>query len=77
MINDEPLGDSDPAPAYVETRQSYFGKIQPARCYDFQRLRAGHRIEGPAIIWTPITTIVVQPGQTAICDGRKNIVMTW
>ncbi len=77
LLNDELPGERDPAPAYVETRQSYFGKPQQARCYDFQRLRAGHQITGPAIVWTPITTIVVQPGQTATCDGRKNIVMTW
>ncbi len=74
---EQPRGGSDPAAAYVETRDSYFGKIMKARCYDFTKLAAGNEVVGPAIIWTPITTIVVQPGQTAACDPHKNIVITW
>jgi N-methylhydantoinase A/oxoprolinase/acetone carboxylase beta subunit len=35
----------------------------------------GHRIEGPAVIWTPITTMVIAPGQTAHVDEYKNLVL--
>jgi N-methylhydantoinase A len=77
-LHDQPPGDSDPAAARVEMRQSYFGgELRSAHCYDFQRLRAGNEIPGPAIVWTPITTVVVHPGQTATCDGHKNMVITW
>lgn len=31
--------------------------------------------EGPAIIETPVTTIVVQPKQTAAVDGYLNVVI--
>jgi N-methylhydantoinase A len=44
--------------------------------YDFERLRAGNRIEGPAIIWTPITTVVVSPSQSAQLDGFQNLLLT-
>jgi len=80
QLTKQRLGSADPGAAYVETRSAYFGTVgetRQARCYDFERLAPGCEVEGPAIIWTPITTIVVNPGQTAACDGYKNIVMTW
>lgn len=75
-LRQQPQGGSDPTPAYVETRESYFGAIRPARCFDFELLKSGNAVLGPAIIWTPITTIVVHPRQLAICDPYKNIVIT-
>lgn len=77
QLKGQPLAGSDPKAAYVETRSAYFGEMREARCYDFERLRPGNEVAGPAIIWTPITTIVVHPGQIGICDGYKNIVITW
>jgi N-methylhydantoinase A len=73
-------GPPDPRSAFVESRVAYFGgvdEMREAHCYDFQRLRPGHTVAGPAIVWTPITTVVVQPGQTATCDPWKNLVVTW
>lgn len=73
-------GPHDPSPAYVETRTAYFPSVnsfQPARCYDFDRLLPGNNLNGPAIVWTPVTTVVVNPGQSALCDGWKNLVITW
>jgi N-methylhydantoinase A len=75
-LREQPMDLSDPSQAYVDTRESYFGDMQQARCYDFELLKSGNAVDGPAIIWTPITTIVVQPGQTALCDPYKNIVIT-
>jgi N-methylhydantoinase A len=74
------LGPPSPETAYVETRKAYFDsvrRIEDAHCYDFVRLLPGNEVDGPAIIWTPITTVVVNPGQTATCDGYKNLVITW
>jgi N-methylhydantoinase A/oxoprolinase/acetone carboxylase beta subunit len=31
--------------------------------YDFERLAPGDAIRGPAVVWTPITTLVVPPGK--------------
>ena len=47
------------------------------RCYDYGLLRPGNVVEGPAIIWTPITTVVIDSGQAARTDGYKNLVITW
>jgi N-methylhydantoinase A len=44
--------------------------------YDFERLVPGNELEGPAIIWTPITTVVVAAGQRARVDEYKNLVIT-
>ncbi len=75
-------GGRDPGAALVETRKVHiytgaFKGTVDARCYDFQKLLPGNEIEGPAIIWTPITTVVVNPGQRAMLDGYKNILVTW
>ena len=47
----------------------------PADIYDFTKLRPGNQVPGPAVIHTPITTIVVQSGQTAMMDELRNIVL--
>jgi N-methylhydantoinase A len=78
-LRNDPIEGTSPVAALVENRLAYFGShgIIDARCYDFDLLRPGNQVEGPAIIWTPITTIVVHPGQNAVCDGRKNVVISW
>lgn len=77
QLNEQPLSGADPKAAYIEMRKAYFGELRETLCYDFERLRPGNEVAGPAIIWTPITTILVHPGQSAMCDGYKNIVITW
>jgi N-methylhydantoinase A len=44
--------------------------------YDFERLEPGNTFEGPAVVWTPITTAVVAEGQQARVDEYKNLVIT-
>ncbi|MBI4321301.1 MAG: hydantoinase/oxoprolinase family protein [Chloroflexi bacterium] len=75
----EPAGH-DPAAAYVESREVYVPKLRrlvEVACYDFVELVPGNQIEGPSVIWTPVTTVVVDAGQRALCDRYKNIVITW
>jgi N-methylhydantoinase A len=43
--------------------------------YDFERLRPGASFAGPAIVWTPITTVVVGDGQRVAVDEYKNLVI--
>jgi N-methylhydantoinase A len=76
-VSELTVAGTDPRAALVETRKAYFGEPVDAQCYDFERLRPGNAISGPAIIWTPITTIVVQPGQIADCDPYRNLILTW
>ena len=67
---------SDPAAALVEAREVYFSELRGlarANCYDFEKLVPGNEIQGPAVIWTPITTVVVNPGQRVKCDPYRNL----
>ena len=68
-----------PAHALVERRQAWVHKERAWReveGYDFERLAPDNRIPGPAIVWTPITTVVFGPGQLATVDAYKNLVIT-
>ncbi|WP_281270779.1 hypothetical protein [Neopusillimonas maritima] len=51
------------------------GKLAPADIYNFDKLTPGNRLSGPAVIHTPITTIVLQQGQKAMMDEYRNIVV--
>jgi N-methylhydantoinase A len=53
-----------------ESRPAFFaGRWRKTAIYDGNTLRARQRVEGPAIIEEPLTTIVVYPGQTARLDA--------
>ena len=41
--------------------------------YDYQRLRAGHQIKGPAIIEVPTTTVVIPTAMTGVVDPLGNL----
>lgn len=44
--------------------------------YDYRRLRAGHRLHGPAIVEVPTTTVVVPAGTTGTVDQLGNLNLT-
>ena len=74
------LSGHDPKAAFVETRRVYIPTLKrmtDARCYDFEKLFPGNEIEGPAVIWSMITTILVNPGQKGVVDRYKNVLLTW
>ena len=76
------LAGLDPQAGFVEARPLYlhtetFKGTVTANGYNFERLLPGNEISGPALIWSPITTVLVQPGQQAQLDRHKNIVLTW
>ncbi|MFQ5692355.1 MAG: hydantoinase/oxoprolinase family protein, partial [Nitrospinota bacterium] len=61
-------------------RRVYFSETSGWRqtpIYDSEALRPGNRIEGPAVVEAPDTTIVVRPGQRVEMDGYRNLVMTF
>lgn len=59
-------------PAWVEKAAA----VQDVPGYAFERLVPGNAFPGPAVVWTPITTLVVPPGQTVRADEYKNLVVT-
>jgi N-methylhydantoinase A len=77
-VHAEELGGNDAAAA-VEKRVTAWvdskEEMQEVNGYDFERLTPGDVIEGPAVIWSPITTLVVRPGQVARLDGFRNLLI--
>jgi N-methylhydantoinase A len=75
-IKAEPLARSDGAAALKGERAVYFEenrRFAPTRVYDFTKLQPGAEFAGPAIIETPVTTVVVNPRDRAAMDGYRNI----
>jgi N-methylhydantoinase A len=58
-------------PIFVEAKSA----MVPADIYDFQKLAPGNLVKGPAVIHTPITTIVLQANQIGTMDGYRNIII--
>ncbi|MEY3665851.1 MAG: hypothetical protein RLZZ153_2033, partial [Pseudomonadota bacterium] len=56
---------------FVEAR----GGMVEAPIYDFEKLRPGNVVTGPAVIHTPITTIVLQDRQQGRIDGYRNTLI--
>jgi N-methylhydantoinase A len=74
----EDPGDEDASDAVAATVSAWVdkaGELQDLPGYDFERLRPGHVLAGPAVVWTPITTLVVPLGQEARVDEYKNVVL--
>ncbi len=68
----------DPAKARTGERAVYFEDVAdfvPTPIYRRERLLAGHRLDGPAIVEQMDSTTVVLPGQHAIVDERANLLI--
>ena len=71
-----PLSGADSQKSLKGSRQVYFeeqGDFVPTRVYDFNAMSPGMEIPGPAIIETPVTTIVVNPKDYAALDQFFNL----
>ena len=68
---------SDDAYALLKRRPCYFGDatIVDTPIFKPRDLRAGLRIEGPAIIEEPTTTLVVYPGMSATVSAAGNYLL--
>ena len=72
----EPVNDFDGAAALKDHREVYFEeekKFITTRIYDFNKMTAGTVFTGPAIIETPVTTIVVNPHDRVRMDEFRNV----
>ncbi len=73
-----PVGGADPSAARMGKRDIFVeaeNKLAPADIYDFDRLQPGNVVKGPAVIHTPITTIVLQAGQRGSVDAYRNVLI--
>jgi N-methylhydantoinase A len=74
-----PIEGSDASPARKGTRRAYFvgekSGFRDAAVYDYIALRPGNVLDGPAIIETPFTSVVVPDGVGAELDAYRNIVI--
>jgi N-methylhydantoinase A len=64
--------------ALVEERAVFYpdeGRSVTVRGYELDRLGVGVRLDGPALIWSPITTIVLEAGQHARVDAYRNVIV--
>jgi N-methylhydantoinase A/acetophenone carboxylase len=63
----------DPGPALKGKREAYWGKgYEPTRIYDFEKLKCGNVVVGPAIIEHEVTTWVITPGFKFTMDKYMN-----
>ncbi|MNT59167.1 Acetophenone carboxylase gamma subunit [compost metagenome] len=79
-LPDLPEVGPDASEARIGVRNMYADEktgMSEGTIYDFTRLKPGNTLQGPAVIHTPITTIVVQTGQSARMDRLQNIIVTF
>ena len=75
-IKEEPAVKASADDARKPERSVFFeelGDFAPTTIYDFQRMGPGMELSGPAVIETPVTTVVVNPRDRAEIDGFRNI----
>ncbi|MFQ5913526.1 MAG: hydantoinase/oxoprolinase family protein, partial [Nitrospinota bacterium] len=75
-----PLEGVDADHAQKGKRSVYFSETSGWRetsIYDSEALHPGNRIEGPAVVEAPDTTIVVRPAHQVEMDGYRNLIMTF
>jgi len=71
------MGGNGAGDSVKEQRLAYFnGRQHEVDVHDVDRLVAGERIAGPAIIEQPDGVIVLPPGSVAIADRYRNIMIT-
>jgi N-methylhydantoinase A len=75
----EEEGGADASPAlvaHVEAWVDRAGAMQQVPGSDFERLRPGNVVDGPAVVWSSITTLVVPAGHRARVDEYRSLVVT-
>jgi len=70
------LGSADASAAVIDQTTVYVdGSDHAASIYDRARLRAGHRVPGPAVVCQMDTTTLILPGHTGEVDAVGNILI--
>jgi N-methylhydantoinase A len=72
----QPFAGEDPGAARKGERTARFdGEALATPVFDGLALAHGHRVEGPALVEQPTTTIVVPPGFVLTCDAYGTYVL--
>jgi N-methylhydantoinase A len=72
----EQADDADPEAARIGEQAIYVdGEERPAGIYDRGRLKAGHRVPGPAIVMEMDSTTLILPGHAGEIDAFGNILI--
>lgn len=75
-LREAPRDGQAPSQARKPSRPAYFdGGFVETPVYEHGRLGRGMRLEGPAIVESPFTTIVLPPGSRAELDRYLNLVI--
>jgi len=77
-LEPQPLAGADAGHAKIGRRPIFVDArngMAAADIYDFGKLAPGNAVAGPAVIHTPITTIVLQDKQRGTMDGYRNVVI--
>jgi N-methylhydantoinase A len=70
-------GNPDPSRARVKTKPVWFsGRFHSTRLYDRERLGAGTRFVGPAVVVEYSSTTVVPPDYSCEVDKCLNLILT-
>lgn len=73
------LESEDPSQAFKTKRDVFLPdeeEFVPVNTYEFERLRPGNAVIGPAIIEAPTTTMFILRGQKGVVDEYKNLRVT-
>ena len=73
------LESEDPSQAFKTKRDVFLPdgeEFVPVNTYEFERLRPGNAVNGPAIIEAPTTTMFILRGQIGVVDECKNLRVT-
>jgi N-methylhydantoinase A len=74
----ERLHSADSSAAEMGRRNVYVDAVNamaPAILYDFRGMNPGNLVRGPAVIHTPITTVVIQSRQVGYMDEFRNLIV--
>jgi len=78
-LQEQPLSSETPDTEAVKTpRKAYFkdlGGMIEVPIYDGEKLKAGNKVIGPAIIEEPTTNVVITPGSTATVSRYGNYII--
>jgi N-methylhydantoinase A len=70
------VGNAVPGAARKGERRAWFGgAFVTTAVYEEARLGTGARLDGPAIVESPFTTVVVPPGASLTVDPFRNLVI--
>ena len=70
-LPEEPAGDVKESARPMGRRETYLSGWLPADVYDFDQLAPGQTIEGPAIIESESTTVLLRAGDRAMTTPQR------